>query len=333
MSGEARSQRFKQPSAGADRKGIRAAKRPPLVIEIRGCSGHRSHLGNDVDDQRLRANQTEAAFLRVLRDQGCDQFDEFWRGVAYVPEVARIDEQDVGVHCDVEWTLGIDHGSEGKRRCPGTLAVVSRAPQQVLLAPMSPKAAAISRMLDPPRLMERIVRSSDLTVQVLDDHAQRVPTSRDHATENAWWESVATSALLRAAFRSYGDVVRTAVAAAGFDDLPRNGAYVIGATARSSLAMQHLPSALGVTKQAFSQLVDTLVLRGYVDRAADPEDRRRLRLALTERGSRVSDLIDDCARRSDEALLALVEDPDKIATTRWVLAKMTEIPADLEVER
>jgi DNA-binding MarR family transcriptional regulator len=139
------------------------------------------------------------------------------------------------------------------------------------------------------------------------------------------------SALLRAAFRSYGDVVRQAVAEAGFDDLPRNGPYVVGATAKGALTMRQLPSALGVTKQAFSQLVDTLVLRGYVERFTDPHDRRRLQLSLTDRGRQVATLIDDCARRSDEALLALLGDPADIACTRRVLAQMTGIPADLGV--
>ena len=141
------------------------------------------------------------------------------------------------------------------------------------------------------------------------------------------------SALLRAAFRSYGDVVRQAVAEAGFDDLPRNGAYVIGATAKDALTMQQLPSALGVTKQAFSQLLDTLVLRGYVERSTDPHDRRRLQLSLTDRGRQVASLTDDCARHCDDALLALVGDPAQIATTRRVLAKMTALPAELGVPR
>jgi DNA-binding MarR family transcriptional regulator len=32
-------------------------------------------------------------------------------------------------------------------------------------------------------------------------------------------------------------------------------------------------------------LVDTLVMRGYLDRAVDPDDRRRLTVTLTERGA------------------------------------------------
>ena len=41
---------------------------------------------------------------------------------------------------------------------------------------------------------------------------------------------------------------------------------------------------LGVSKQAAGQLVDSLVVRGYLDRTVDPDDRRRLIVTLTERG-------------------------------------------------
>lgn len=149
-------------------------------------------------------------------------------------------------------------------------------------------------------------------------------------TDALWWQSVTMSALLRAAFRAYGDVVRTAVQEAGFDDLPRNGAYVLGATARNALTMQQLPSALGVTKQAFSQLVDALVTRGYVERRPDPDDRRRLLLALTDRGEAAAELIADCAARTEATLRESVDAAD-VATTRRVLAAMTAIPSDLGV--
>ncbi len=42
--------------------------------------------------------------------------------------------------------------------------------------------------------------------------------------------------------------------------------------------------SLGVSKQAASALVDTLVVRGYLTRAVDEEDRRRVVLTLTDRG-------------------------------------------------
>ena len=43
-------------------------------------------------------------------------------------------------------------------------------------------------------------------------------------------------------------------------------------------------ASLGLSKQAASQLIDTLVLREYLERRNDPVDRRRMEVRLTERG-------------------------------------------------
>jgi DNA-binding MarR family transcriptional regulator len=53
--------------------------------------------------------------------------------------------------------------------------------------------------------------------------------------------------------------------------------------ARTSAPLGEVILQIGVTKQAAGQLVDSLVVRGYLDRSVDPGDRRRLVL-LTERG-------------------------------------------------
>jgi DNA-binding MarR family transcriptional regulator len=50
------------------------------------------------------------------------------------------------------------------------------------------------------------------------------------------------------------------------------------------VAASDLIRQLGVSKQAASQLVDTLVMRGYLEREVDPDDRRRMILQVTERG-------------------------------------------------
>ncbi len=75
-------------------------------------------------------------------------------------------------------------------------------------------------------------------------------------------------------------------------------------------------------------MIDVLVTRGYVEREPDPADRRRLLLVLTSRGEAAADLIEECRVRSDAALLEMI-DPEKVATTRWVLAHMTKIPSDV----
>lgn len=89
--------------------------------------------------------------------------------------------------------------------------------------------------------------------------------------------------LLRAARSTYARSVRQALADDGYADVPRNGAFVLASSAdRSSAgAMQE---SLGITKQAASQLIDTLVLRGYLERHSHPIDRRRTELELTDRG-------------------------------------------------
>src|SRR5215471_20884700 len=102
--------------------------------------------------------------------------------------------------------------------------------------------------------------------------------------ERDWFDEAAFPALLRAARRAYGSAVRGALADAGYDDVPRNGSYVLAAIARTGAALSRIIQELGVSKQAAGQLVDTLVTRGYLDRAPDPDDRRRVSITLSERG-------------------------------------------------
>ena len=102
----------------------------------------------------------------------------------------------------------------------------------------------------------------------------------------AWYLDVVTPALLRHARNTYGVAMRGALAEAGYDDVPRNGMYVIGGMALGAggVPLGQLVRELRISKQSAGQLVDTLVMRGYLERAVDPDDRRKLNVALTERG-------------------------------------------------
>src|SRR5580658_3668669 len=99
-------------------------------------------------------------------------------------------------------------------------------------------------------------------------------------------EDVVLPALLRHARSTYGIAMHRALAEAGYDDVPKNGLYVIGGLALGAgdLPLGQLVKELRVSKQAAGQLVDTLVLRGYLHRAEDANDRRKLTVTLTERG-------------------------------------------------
>ena len=97
-------------------------------------------------------------------------------------------------------------------------------------------------------------------------------------------EEVVIPALLRAARGSYSQAIGLRLAEAGFEDLPRNGGFVLGGMSHHGGSAVDMIRGLGVTKQAASQLIDTLVLRGYLTRDLNPEDRRRMTIELTERG-------------------------------------------------
>jgi hypothetical protein len=101
----------------------------------------------------------------------------------------------------------------------------------------------------------------------------------------------ATPTLMRAARGAYARSIRVQLQAIGVDDLPRNGAFILTGVAAADGPRPDPTAALGVTKQAVSQLTDTLVSRGYLERSPDPDDRRRVALELTERGRLVVEAV------------------------------------------
>jgi DNA-binding MarR family transcriptional regulator len=83
-----------------------------------------------------------------------------------------------------------------------------------------------------------------------------------------------------------------------------------------------------VSKQAGGQLVDTLVTRGYLDRAVDPADRRRLTVSLTERGMAAADVVRSVVRRISDELDERVG-PEYVAHARVTVAALLEISREL----
>ncbi|HLH57646.1 MAG TPA: MarR family transcriptional regulator [Streptosporangiaceae bacterium] len=98
---------------------------------------------------------------------------------------------------------------------------------------------------------------------------------------------LSTPTLMRAARGVYARSIRAHLDAIGAADLPRNGVFLLAGIDDGDGARQDLPDSLGVSKQAVSQVVDVLVNRGYVTRSPDTGDRRRVALALTDRGREV----------------------------------------------
>ena len=76
--------------------------------------------------------------------------------------------------------------------------------------------------------------------------------------------------------------------------------------------------------QAAGQLIDTLVVRGYLEREPDGDDGRRVTIALTKRGHAAAIVQAKAREKIDEELWASVG-PDDLQRTRRTLAVLADI--------
>jgi DNA-binding MarR family transcriptional regulator len=148
-------------------------------------------------------------------------------------------------------------------------------------------------------------------------------------TDHRWYENVPVPSLMREARDVYRDAVVRALTDAGCDDVPRNGAFVLADLDQSASSptfgtQADVVAALGLSKQAASQLIDTLVLREYLERRNDPVDRRRMEVRLTDRG-RTAAIAIQTAIDGVEATLAQLISAEELRGLRVGLAAYREI--------
>lgn len=162
-----------------------------------------------------------------------------------------------------------------------------------------------------------------MTVNGLDEMVKKAYYLAMTSTETPL-DDIVIPALLRGARGAYAVSVRHELSSDGFDDLPRNGAFVIGGMANHGGTPSDLVRQLRISKQATSQLIDALVLRGYLVRDTDPADRRRLTLALTERGLAAAAAVRRGVVAVDEQLEQAVT-PEQLAALRAGLVALCDI--------
>jgi len=90
--------------------------------------------------------------------------------------------------------------------------------------------------------------------------------------------------LLRDPLQEIVERVSAGLAAAGFDDLRPAHTVVFQHIEADGSRLTDLADRAQITKQSMGYLVDYLEERGYVERRADPTDRRATLIVLTERG-------------------------------------------------
>ncbi|HEU5267787.1 MAG TPA: MarR family winged helix-turn-helix transcriptional regulator [Jatrophihabitans sp.] len=140
-------------------------------------------------------------------------------------------------------------------------------------------------------------------------------------------DEIPLPALLRAARGAYGVAITARLDDADYADMPRNGPFVLGGLAREGETLGDLIAGLGVSKQAASQLIDTLVVRGYLTREVHPEDRRRMVVRLTDRGRTASETVRGAVAEVDD-LLGQRIGPADVASLRRGLSALAAIKAE-----
>jgi DNA-binding MarR family transcriptional regulator len=130
--------------------------------------------------------------------------------------------------------------------------------------------------------------------------------------------------LLRGTRGSYAHTIAEFLAEAGCDDLPQNGPFILGGMANHHAPAVDMIRGLGVTRQAASQLIDTLVVRGYLTREVNPADRRRLNIELTDRGRAAAQAVAEAIEQVDAELAAMIT-PAELAGLRAGLIALGKI--------
>lgn len=137
------------------------------------------------------------------------------------------------------------------------------------------------------------------------------------------------AALLREARTTHVLAIRAQLALGGFQDMPRDGIFALAAIRAFDVSAADLVRRMGISKQAVSQLLDTLVMRGYVERSPDAIDRRRVKLKLTTRGARVNSRCRDAVDRIERRLVEEVG-ASYVEHARATLAALAELASEFE---
>lgn len=94
--------------------------------------------------------------------------------------------------------------------------------------------------------------------------------------------------LLRVIYQHHSQAIESALRAAGFTDIAPSAGNVFPFMRPDGITVSALAELAGVRKQTMTQAVEQLERGGYVQRRANPDDRRSRLVFLTERGRTVT---------------------------------------------
>jgi DNA-binding MarR family transcriptional regulator len=97
--------------------------------------------------------------------------------------------------------------------------------------------------------------------------------------------SASTTTLLRTAYNALSVNIYRLVLEAGLGDMrPAHGNAMEMLAIEDGLRLTDIAARAGMAAQSMGELIDDLVAKEYLERRADPEDRRAKRIYLTPKG-------------------------------------------------
>jgi DNA-binding MarR family transcriptional regulator len=125
--------------------------------------------------------------------------------------------------------------------------------------------------------------------------------------------------LMRVARGAYKRAVDVRLSEGGMEDLPTSSGYLLAYLADNDEAIPEKIEGLGIKQRSLRQLVDTLVLRGYLARDIDPTD-GTASLTLTERGRAANDASFEGCNFVDRALESRLSETEMSGLRRGLIA-------------
>jgi DNA-binding MarR family transcriptional regulator len=124
--------------------------------------------------------------------------------------------------------------------------------------------------------------------------------------------------LLGLAYHQFVAELHERLAQEGFTHLRPAFGFAFKVLARESLTTSDLAARLGITPQGAAKIVEEMAAAGYVDRTADPSDKRIRRLALTDRCRSLLEVAHEFHAAYEQALAAELG-ADRVTALREVL--------------
>jgi DNA-binding MarR family transcriptional regulator len=133
--------------------------------------------------------------------------------------------------------------------------------------------------------------------------------------------------LLRLLYQHYAQDIHDALEEAGFSDIRPAHANVFPFVPPEGITVSGLAELAQVRKQTMAQAIDQLERMGYVERRANPHDRRSKLVFLTDRGASVKPVTHAAGGRVEERWAELTSPKELEALRASLLHLLTELRA------